>query len=586
MKRDQPCALPNPLAAPAQVLCRRPRARPRLLRDDLFISLPLNPLTRAAASVQGLAPILLPGVITSPTTPECAVWRTCDKRRSSSSATAWWGIASASGSSSSTPTATCQIVTFCEEPRPAYDRVNLTKYFEHREAEKLALADAGLVRAERHRRCSSATGPPRSTANKRVVRSAKGRRSPTTSSCWRPARPRSCRRCRASTRRASSSTAPSRTWNRSSPTARRSRRRRSSAAACSVWRRPRRLTTSAWKRTSSSSPRGSCRGRSTTPAPRSSSARSTPWACRSISTRTPRKSSATARSRAWPSPTAASWTSKMIVVSAGIKPRDDLARACGLMVGQRGGVVVDDHLRTSDPDIYAIGEVALYGGMIYGLVAPGYEMAEIAAANLLGQTRAFKGADMSTKLKLMGVDVASFGNCFADDKTAKAITFEDPFKGSTRSCSSTTTARACSAASWSATPRNTARCRCWPRATSRWPMPPSELLLGKSGEPRAPAASSPPSRTTPRSARATTSARARSATPSATRTSARSTRSRPAPRPAPAAAAACRWSPTCSRPRSRRPARRSTTPCASISPARARNCSRSSRSSGSRRSTS
>ncbi len=121
---------------------------------------------------------------------------------------------------------------------------------------------------------------------------------------------------------------------------------------------------------------------------------------------------------------------KMIVVSAGIKPRDDLARACGLLVGQRGGVVVDDHLRTSDPDIYAIGEVALYGGMIYGLVAPGYEMAEIAAANVVGQTRLFKGADMSTKLKLMGVDVASFGDCFADDKKAKSITYEDPFKGS------------------------------------------------------------------------------------------------------------------------------------------------------------
>lgn len=121
---------------------------------------------------------------------------------------------------------------------------------------------------------------------------------------------------------------------------------------------------------------------------------------------------------------------EMIVVSAGIKPRDELARACGLNVGQRGGVVVDEQLRTSDPDIYAIGEVALYGGMIYGLVAPGYDMAEIVAAQLTGQTRTFRGADMSTKLKLMGVDVASFGNCFADDKTARAITYEDPFKGS------------------------------------------------------------------------------------------------------------------------------------------------------------
>ncbi len=120
---------------------------------------------------------------------------------------------------------------------------------------------------------------------------------------------------------------------------------------------------------------------------------------------------------------------KMIVVSAGIVPRDDLARACGLMVGQRGGVVVDEHLRTSDPDIYAIGEVALYGGQTYGLVAPGYEMAEIVASNLTGQTRTFQGADMSTKLKLMGVDVASFGDCFADEKTARTLAYEDPFKG-------------------------------------------------------------------------------------------------------------------------------------------------------------
>src|SRR5262245_26424322 len=104
----------------------------------------------------------------------------------------------------------------------------------------------------------------------------------------------------------------------------------------------------------------------------------------------------------------------MVIVSAGIKPRDELARSSGLTVGQRGGVVVDESLRTSDPTILAIGEVALYGGMIYGLVAPGYEMAEIAAANVTGQAREFRGADMSTKLKLMGVDVASFGNPFAD----------------------------------------------------------------------------------------------------------------------------------------------------------------------------
>src|SRR5581483_8318887 len=100
---------------------------------------------------------------------------------------------------------------------------------------------------------------------------------------------------------------------------------------------------------------------------------------------------------------------EMVIVSAGIRPRDELARECGLDVSPRGGVTVDNLLRTSDPDIYAVGEVALHGNMIYGLVAPGYDMAEVVAKNLCGGERFFAGADMSTKLKLMGVDVASFG---------------------------------------------------------------------------------------------------------------------------------------------------------------------------------
>ncbi len=106
----------------------------------------------------------------------------------------------------------------------------------------------------------------------------------------------------------------------------------------------------------------------------------------------------------------------MIVVSAGIKPRDELARDAGLAVGDRGGVVVDNYLRTSDPHVYAIGEVALHGGMIYGLVAPGYEMAEVVAGNLAAAPdapREYKGSDLSTKLKLIGIDVASFGDAFA-----------------------------------------------------------------------------------------------------------------------------------------------------------------------------
>jgi nitrite reductase (NADH) large subunit len=119
----------------------------------------------------------------------------------------------------------------------------------------------------------------------------------------------------------------------------------------------------------------------------------------------------------------------MIVISAGIRPRDELARECGIEVGPRGGIVVDDHLRTSDPDVFAVGEVALHKNMIYGLVAPGYEMADVVAANLTGQPRAFTGYELSTKLKLMGVDVASFGDCFADEKSARPITYEDPFTG-------------------------------------------------------------------------------------------------------------------------------------------------------------
>ena len=99
----------------------------------------------------------------------------------------------------------------------------------------------------------------------------------------------------------------------------------------------------------------------------------------------------------------------MLVVSAGIRPRDELARTCGVLVGDRGGVVIDDTLCTSDPSIFAIGEVALHEGMIYGLVGPGYGMAEVVAENLMGATRTFDGWDMSTKLKLLGVDVASFG---------------------------------------------------------------------------------------------------------------------------------------------------------------------------------
>ena len=119
----------------------------------------------------------------------------------------------------------------------------------------------------------------------------------------------------------------------------------------------------------------------------------------------------------------------MIVVSAGIRPRDELARSCELQVHERGGVVVDDRLATSDPDIFAIGEVALHGGIIYGLVAPGYEMAEVVAANLVGEKKTFTGSDLSTKLKLMGVDVANFGDAFGESEPCLPLVYQNDVEG-------------------------------------------------------------------------------------------------------------------------------------------------------------
>jgi nitrite reductase (NADH) large subunit len=118
----------------------------------------------------------------------------------------------------------------------------------------------------------------------------------------------------------------------------------------------------------------------------------------------------------------------MIVFSAGIRPRDEIARAAGLAIGPRGGIAIDDACRTSDPDIFAIGECALWNGQTYGLVAPGYEMARVTARQLLGEQAAFSGADMSTKLKLMGVDVASIGDAHGATPGSRSYQFSDERK--------------------------------------------------------------------------------------------------------------------------------------------------------------
>jgi nitrite reductase (NADH) large subunit len=121
----------------------------------------------------------------------------------------------------------------------------------------------------------------------------------------------------------------------------------------------------------------------------------------------------------------------MIVFSAGIRPRDELARECGLALGERGGVQIDEQCRTSDPHIYAIGECAAYQNRVYGLVAPGYAMANVVVDALTApeSNKRFTGADMSTKLKLMGVDVASFGDAFGQTTGARDVIILDTLAG-------------------------------------------------------------------------------------------------------------------------------------------------------------
>jgi nitrite reductase (NADH) large subunit len=120
---------------------------------------------------------------------------------------------------------------------------------------------------------------------------------------------------------------------------------------------------------------------------------------------------------------------EIVVFSAGIRPRDALARAAGLDLAERGGVLVDEQCRSSDQHIWAIGECAAPGGRMYGLVAPGYTMAEVVVDAMLGGPGSFTGADMSTKLKLMGVDVASFGDAFAATEGALELVFADAVAG-------------------------------------------------------------------------------------------------------------------------------------------------------------
>ncbi len=115
----------------------------------------------------------------------------------------------------------------------------------------------------------------------------------------------------------------------------------------------------------------------------------------------------------------------IVLFSTGIRPRDEIARESGIKVGARGGIVIDNQCKTSDPDIYAIGECAVWNDETFGLVAPGYTMARTVVADLEGKQAEFNGADMSTKLKLNGIDVASIGDAHAKTEGSIVYTYQD-----------------------------------------------------------------------------------------------------------------------------------------------------------------
>ncbi|MEU7773157.1 nitrite reductase large subunit NirB [Micromonospora taraxaci] len=117
---------------------------------------------------------------------------------------------------------------------------------------------------------------------------------------------------------------------------------------------------------------------------------------------------------------------ELVVVAAGIRPRDQLARDADLPLGPRGGVLVDETCQSADERIWAIGECAAVDGTCHGLVAPGYATAEVVADRLVGGAATFPGADTATKLKLLGVDVASFGDAHGVTPGCLDVTFTDP----------------------------------------------------------------------------------------------------------------------------------------------------------------
>ncbi|MGP5212410.1 nitrite reductase large subunit NirB [Psychrobacter immobilis] len=128
-----------------------------------------------------------------------------------------------------------------------------------------------------------------------------------------------------------------------------------------------------------------------------------------------------------------SLTTDMIVFSAGIRPQDGLIKnnpECGIEMGGRGGILINEQCRTNADHVYAVGECAVWGNKVFGLVAPGYNMASICAAQIAGDSKqTFTGADMSTKLKLMGVDVGSIGDAHGTSEGSLSYLYQNPAEG-------------------------------------------------------------------------------------------------------------------------------------------------------------
>ncbi len=119
----------------------------------------------------------------------------------------------------------------------------------------------------------------------------------------------------------------------------------------------------------------------------------------------------------------------MVCLAVGIRPRDELARIAALEMGIRGGVLVGQDCRTSADHVWAIGEVAAMEGRTIGLVAPANTMAEVVADRLLGGKAVFGEIDGSTKLKLSGIDVASFGDAKGQEAGGLDVVYADPTRG-------------------------------------------------------------------------------------------------------------------------------------------------------------